>query len=70
MSIDRDLMRSLEAVLPYAESRLEDMHETAHGCRAEHRADARREYARALWAFRRARRALHAAWDASLVVRS
>lgn len=67
MSIDKDLMRSLEAILPYAESRLEDMHETVHGCRVEHRSDARREYARALWAFRRARHALRAALDASLV---
>lgn len=58
----RSLAQALEDVLPYVESRLEDMRESAYGARPEHRVEARHYYARALVRFRAAERALRLAW--------
>lgn len=64
MTPEQKLARALEEMLPYAESRLEDMSEDARTTNPEHRAEARRLYANALLKYRRARKALHAHWDA------
>lgn len=56
------LAQALEDVLPYVESRLEDMAEDAETTNPEHRAEARRLYARALLKYRRAQLMLRREW--------
>jgi len=63
------LAQALEDVLPYVESRLEDMAEDAETTNPEHRAEARRLYARALLRYRRAQRMLRREWDARIEAR-
>lgn len=60
------LAQALEDVLPYVESRLEDMAEDAETTNPEHRAEARRLYARAILSYRRAQRMLRREWDARM----